>query len=142
MTSANFRRFAWTDRAERAALLVAEDLRTDVEIAAEAKITDRQLRNWKAHPEFAQRVQEHVEATRAAVKAEGIANRQNRVDALNDRWQRLQQVIEARAEEHRDVPGGSTGLLVRQVKLVKIYSVPGQDLEDDEPDAADVLCSA
>src|SRR5579864_2178062 len=60
MTSANFRRFAWTDRAERAALLVAEDLRTDVEIAAEAKITDRQLRNWKAHPEFAQRVQEHV----------------------------------------------------------------------------------
>ena len=51
-------------------------------------------------------------------------------------------MIEARAEEHKDVPGGSTGLLVRQVKLVKIYSVPGQDLEDDEPDAADVLCSA
>ena len=134
--------FAWSGRADRAAVLVAEDLRTDVAIAAEAGIAERQLRRWKNHPDFAARVDQIRAELRAAVVAEGIANRQNRVDALNQRWQRMQMVIDARAIEHADVAGGNTGLLVRQVKLVKIYSTTTSPDDVDEPDEADVLISA
>jgi len=134
--------FKWTGRSDRAAVLVAEDLRTDEEIAKEAGVTKRQLERWKQHPEFAARVDQVGEQLRAAVLAEGISRRENRVAALNDRWQRLQQVIEARAEDMPDVPGGSTGLLVRQVKLVKVYSTTTNPDDVDEPDEADVLISA
>jgi hypothetical protein len=141
-TSANFRSFAWSGRSDRAALLVAEDLRTDAAIAAEAGISDRQLRTWKAHPDFAARVDQVRAELRAAVLAEGIASRQNRVDALNERWRRMQRVIDARAIEHADVPGGDTGLLVRQIKLVKIYSTTSSPDDVDDPDDTDVLISA
>lgn len=134
--------FKWPGRSERAALLVAEDLKPDVEIAKEVGVSERQLERWKQHPDFAERVQEHRDAARALIRAEGIANRQNRVDALNDRWLRLHQVIAARAIEHANVPGGSTGLLVRQVRLVKVYSATTNPDDVDEPDAADVLISA
>ena len=42
-----------------------------------------------------------------------ISERQNRIDALQDRWERLRAVITARAAdpELRKVPGGETGLL-------------------------------
>jgi flagellar motor switch/type III secretory pathway protein FliN len=43
-----------------------------------------------------------------------------RVEALNDRWEKLHQVIaeRARSEEMQGVPGGSTGLVVKTVKAV------------------------
>jgi len=37
---------------------------------------------------------------------------------LDDRWQRLHDIIAARAEEYANVPGGSTGLLVRRVRAI------------------------
>ncbi len=57
---------------------------------------------------------------RVAIKAEGIANKQNRIDRLNADWLRLQQVIAERAADPTmaDVPGGTTGLLVRTVKAL------------------------
>src|SRR5262249_27057215 len=40
--------------------------------------------------------------------------------ALNDRWSRMQQIIEARANhpDYANIPGGRTGLLVRSVKQI------------------------
>lgn len=134
--------FKWTGRSDRAAVRVAEDLKTDEEIAAEAGVTKRQLERWKQHPEFAARVQQHRDELQAAVVAEGITRRENRVDALNERWRRLHAVINARALEHANIPGGNTGLLVRQVRLVKVYSTTTDPDEVEEPDAADVLISA
>lgn len=124
--------FEWTGRADRAALLVAKDEQTDDAIAGEIKITRRTLERWKLSPEFSGRVQEHRDLWRAEIKAKGIADRQNRIDALNDRHERMQRVIESRAEMHADVPGGDTGLLVRQAKLVKVYDAKGSPDGDDE----------
>src|SRR4051794_1954111 len=57
-----------------------------------------------------------------------ISNRQKRVDALNDRWQRMRKVIEERsndpemtattAEGVPVVAGGSTGLLCKTLKSI------------------------
>ena len=123
-------------------MLVAQDEQTDVQIAAACKISESTLERWKRHPEFAACVQEHRDAWREQIRERGIAERQNRVDAQNDRWRRMQMVVDARAEEHADVPGGESGLLVRQVKLVKVYDAgkagaDAADDEDDKPDAGD-----
>jgi hypothetical protein len=66
--------------------------------------------------------------TRAATRAvekEGdkllrfaIAKRENRLEALDDRRQRMNEVIRARAEDMEDVPGGATGLLTRKYKSI------------------------
>lgn len=120
--------FRWSRVRERAAELVAADELSDEDIARQCGIARRTLATWKRHSGFEQRVAEHHAAWRAAIRAEGIANRQNRINALNDRWERMQRIIEERAadtvsgmivdeigEEHV-IPGWSTGLLVRQEK--------------------------
>ena len=108
--------FKWNQRSERAAVLLAEDLQTDEQIAAEVGVTRRALAKWKNRPEFAARVQDHLSAFRAQVRAEGIAVLENRILALNARWRAMQSVIKERADDPKmkDVPGGTTGLLVRE----------------------------
>lgn len=115
--------FCWTKKRERAALLVASDERTDEEIAQECGIARRTLHAWKGHEEFQARVAQHVDAYRAAIRSRGIAIKEHRVAALQERWNGMRRVIRERgeAEEMQAVPGGVTGLLVRQVKLVKVY---------------------
>lgn len=65
-------------------------------------------------------VEAETQILHEAVRDEGISSRQNRVDALNDRWHRMKQVIDERAVEPgiENVPGGSTGLLVRSHKMI------------------------
>jgi DNA-binding XRE family transcriptional regulator len=112
--------FRWTTQREQAAQLVADDALSDQSIADKLGVTRQTLANWKREPAFQQRVAEHLEAAREAIRAEGIANRINRVNALNDRWNRMRTVIEERAEDEamQDVPGGKTGLLVHQTKAI------------------------
>lgn len=112
--------WAWSARKELAALRVAEDQQPDTAIARECGVVERTLERWKRHPVFAARVQAHVERLREVALKRGIARREKRVAALDDRWQRMQRVIAARAAdpEHAAVAGWQTGLLVRQVKGV------------------------
>jgi hypothetical protein len=114
-----YRQFRWSGARRRAAVLVAEDSLTDVEIAARVGIHERQLRNWKADPAFRERVGEHVAALEAVALRYEIAKRARRVAALDDRWHRMARVIEARGREmDGEAPGAETGLLVRQVKVI------------------------
>src|SRR5579859_7782272 len=89
--------YQWTKPRARAAQRVAEDVWTDEEIASSLGVNRVTLHRWKSHAEFKQRVDEIVEQTKAALKAEGIVRRQNRVDELNDLYGRLRSVIDARA---------------------------------------------
>jgi len=107
----------WTRTTERAARLVAEDQQKDEAIAASLRVRRSTLDRWKRRPEFQARVAEHVQAFREALRGQGIAERQNRVAALNDRWAALKQVIAARAADPTmKGPGHETGLLVRTYK--------------------------
>lgn len=126
--SPNVTDFVWTKRREKAAQLVAADEQTDEQIAAAVGITKRQLERWKRHPAFQARVAEHVQAWRERILAEGVAVREKRVEALNERWERLRRLIAARTEDLRDeTPGGETGLLVREPMLVKVYEASELD---------------
>ncbi len=110
----------WTRKRERAALQVAEDHLTEEAIAKQAGVTKVTLWTWRKHPDFAARVEAHKARWAAEIEQEGIANRQNRVNALNERWRLMQQVIEARAADATMKGAGhETGLLVRSVKPTK-----------------------
>lgn len=142
--------FQWSTRAQSAALLVAKDDQPDQAIADQLGIGRRTLARWKLHPDFQARVQEHRDGWALEIKDKGIADRQNRVDALNDRWRRMQTVINERAEDPgvAMVPGGSTGLIVHDVKgvgkgedfrLIDLYAVDVgllKELREHEKQAA------
>lgn len=110
--------FRWTTRREQAAGLVAAGVLGDEAIAQQAGIGRPQLWRWRQHPEFAARVDALVAEQRAAVAAQGIADRQNRVAAQDDRWRRMQALMAARATAYQDGPGGETGLIVMQHKAL------------------------
>lgn len=119
-------RWEWTQQRETAAALLALG-ELSVEQIADAVGCDRNtLWWWRKSPEFAARVKEHLATVRAAVMQEGIAQKANRIRALEDRWRRIQSVIEERAafyanhedEEVRTAPGVRSGLLVRRVRVV------------------------
>lgn len=118
--------FKWTKRSEQAALLLAEDKQSDARIAAAIGITERTLRRWKCVPEFRARVASLVAEFREAIRGRGIAEWQNRMDAYNDRWARMQQVIEERAKQHANIDelaasaaaGASTGLMVLTIRFL------------------------
>ena len=113
--------FRWTGQRERAAWMVAEDRLSNEAIAAAVGISRQAIDNWRRHPDFKARVDAHRQAFRHIILTTGIADKARRVEALHDRWQRLHQVIEARAadERHRDEPGWTTGLLVHQARFDK-----------------------
>jgi hypothetical protein len=122
--SPNVTAFSWAAKAEQAAGLVADDTLPDEQIAQALGITKRTLERWKLHPDFAARVAGLVQSARDAVKAEGIANKQNRIAALQDEHDRIAQLIAARAGDLAgEVAGGDTGLLVRTAKVVKVFEI-------------------
>ena len=128
------RKFTWNDKRLEAVALVADDVLKDDEIATRLGITRMQLYNWKQHPVFQAAVTEHTEAVRAAIRAEGIASKQNRLDAYNEDWNRLEALIQARAASPlmQGVDGGSTGLLVAEPMIVKVYEADAGDADDDD----------
>lgn len=116
--SVNVGDFQWSPSKEQAALLVAEDSKSNPDIAAAVGVTARQLERWKRLDAFRSRVEEHRKLWRDELAAEGLASQKNRLAAYNDRWRRMQRVIEAREADPAlaNAPGGNTGLMVRQQK--------------------------
>jgi len=82
--------------------------------------TVQTLDSWDArltkNDKFYVRVRELQTTIAEGVTVREISSRDARVHALQDRWDRLRRLIEVRAAEMADVPGGETGLLVRDYK--------------------------
>lgn len=129
--SANVSEFAWSGRKLKAVELVAQDVLTDMEIAAECGVTERTLERWKRVPAFAEKANEVKTAIAAAVRSEGIANKQNRIDAAMARWDDLETIRQERgADEHiATFPGGKTGFVCPELKLVKVVDQTGEGTE-------------
>jgi hypothetical protein len=62
-------------------------------------------------------VSEIAESMAAEIRGKGLVELSNRVDALNERWDGLQQVIKERAMASAE-PGAGSGLLVRTFKQI------------------------
>lgn len=132
--AANGSGWTWSGVKERAAALVADDDLTDDEIVAQLGIAERTFYRWKARPEFQERVDELIDALEATAKRRAIARLSKRLDAYQDRWERMRRLIEARAADQqlRLLPGGDTGLVVGRLKSVKLQYA---ESEMDEAEA-------
>lgn len=126
LTSLNFTKldmiseFKWDKFRRKAATMVADGKHTDQQIAEAVGVSRQTIDAWRKVPEFKLRVQEDVEKFRTSVMTTGIADKNNRLEALNDRWNRMQELLRIRAgETPSDVLGGETGLLVRREKETK-----------------------
>lgn len=107
---------------EAAAVLLAEDRLTDSAIAREVNVSASTLREWKKRPEIVERIRWHRDQMMQHARGIGIAVRERRLSAIQDRWQRAHALLYARAQHYANDPeakeiGGDTGLLVRQVKI-------------------------
>ena len=145
--------FPWDESRRESAQLLADGKLTDQEIADRAGVARTTLWRWRKHPEFAAEVEGHLEAFRSEVRRRGIADRERRIKALNDRWNRLQRVMEERADDPSmaNVAGGRTGLLVHNVKsvgfgetaqIVDLYEIDAallKELREHEKQAAQEL---
>ena len=115
-------RFAWTPQTEKAAVLIAQAKLKRWEIAEQVGVDERTLLRWLKRDDFSARVIELAEDIAAEVRRIGISSSTARVRALNDRWNRMQRVIEARAEhpDYQNTPGGDQGVLIRRVKRISV----------------------
>lgn len=115
-------KFTWRTNSRRAALLVAQDKLTDERIATECGVSKATLERWKDHPDFRAKVSKRTEEILASLRDKGIAEKSNRIASLNDRWEKLHQVIRERGADPSmvDIPGGTTGLVVRQLKSIGV----------------------
>jgi len=93
------RPFAWTKTRETAAFLVADDRLKDEEIAAKVGVTGRQLDRWKVHPEFAERVREHVAAWKAEIRRRGLAIKERRVESLIRDFEATEVIVQERGKQ-------------------------------------------
>ncbi len=92
-----------TGKKLQAIALVAADKLSNAQIAAKVGVSPRTLDNWKADPEFKAEVERLLNAWHQQVFEKGIADRRRRVYRQNDRWRRLQAVIEQRAKRGREL---------------------------------------
>ena len=126
--------FRWDKKKRLAAQRMAEKELADHEIAEEAGVHRSTLYEWRKHPEFMEQVDSIASELGELYRRRGIGLHARRLAALQDRWERMQRVIEQRASDPKflGVPGGDTGLLVHMVKgvgkgdnfqLIDLYAV-------------------
>jgi hypothetical protein len=110
--------FAMTPARLQAADLLAEGGLSVTEIAGRIGVSRWAIWDWGRHVEFCRVVRQRREFYEAQAVSYGVALRAKRLEAAQDRWRRMKELIEARAAAMTDVAGGATGLLVRRVRAV------------------------
>lgn len=80
-------------------------------------------------------IAEAIAAYRAEVKRQGIRALENRLDAQDDRWNRINGMISARAEYFKDdpLPDARLGLMIRRLKSARHSYEPDPNDEDGKP---------
>ena len=113
--------FEWTSKRVEAAVRVAEDTLSNQEISDLLDINPKTLTTWKQHPIFITRVDELIVGLQDRARRRGLARLDKRQDAQFDRHRRMVDLVEARADQHKDDgPDGATGAIVRELKSVTV----------------------
>jgi hypothetical protein len=122
---------------QRAAALLADGEKTGEEVAHEVGVNRWTLWSWKQHPDFTARVRQITEGAAEELERHAIALKARRMRTYDQRWRALLAIIAARAADPamRSVPGGTTGLLVRRVKIIG-SGENAREVEEYEVDTA------
>lgn len=106
----------------QAAQMLADGSFTVAEIAEQIGVKDRTIYRWQKDPEFQSTLNRHRDVLEAAILQEGIARKAQRIKRYAERLAKLDQVIEERGNDRQmvNIPGGTTGLIVRQLKSIGV----------------------
>jgi hypothetical protein len=109
----------WTEQRAKAAALLARGL-SAAEVARTVGMTREGLFKWRRQPAFRARVASLVRRRAGIPEQFAAAHNVHRVKSLQQRWDKLHQIIAERgaAPEMKNVPGGTTGLLVQRIKSI------------------------
>lgn len=122
-----------------AAKMIASNEMTFGRIAEELKITEITLMNWRSRADFQQKVAEYAEGIVQATSTLKFSARNRRIEALNKLAEDYEIIMQERAawyaEHLPEVPGGRTGHLVHQIKVVGVGK-NAQVVEEDVLDKA------
>lgn len=100
--------------------MLAEDELSDEEIALHCGVSRQTIANWKKDSGFAGLVGDQVGRLNAAMLRLPIAKKRERLKTLNTLHQKAMRVIEERSADMEDeATATGTGLLVRQIKIVR-----------------------
>jgi hypothetical protein len=115
---------------KQAAELIALCELSDTAIAERLNVALITLRRWRKNDSFTSLIKRYRERVNRSFARYAISRWEHRLARANREWERLQMVIEARANDPtmKDVPGGSTGLVVRKVK--RVHTGDGFQLAD------------
>lgn len=102
---------------EEAAQLVAEGRLDYGEICEKLGFDRKTFYRWRRDPAFDARVEEILTEIMRPVKRLAIARKAYRLAVLNTAHTKIEELIKSRARDLAEVPGGETGLLVRQFKV-------------------------
>lgn len=92
-------RYKWTRPKLQAAELVAQGELTVVEIAGEIGVSFQAIYNWLKHPAFQAKIDERIAEIGASVNRRKISRIDQRIEAYNRVWIKLEKLIERRLEE-------------------------------------------
>lgn len=122
--------FLWTMQTEQAAALMAEGKVPDARIATRLKVDRSTLWRWKQHPEFRERVQSLIAAFRQAIREQGIAVLENRVERLNADWNSMQALRDARAKDARDTRVANDKAVAAHIEGSRKCGASDKQIED------------
>ena len=111
------REFKLTAKILKAAYLYANN-ESQREIAKQVPCSVSSLHKWLEEPLFQREVSKQLRKLQTELSRVSIANRLQRIKKLDRLASKLEGVMEARAEQHKDVPGGDTGILAHDVKSI------------------------
>jgi len=121
-----------------AQMIAANELPFD-RIAEEMKVSRVTLDNWRSREDFQHKVAEYIQEIVQATSTLKFSDRNRRIDALNKMAMDYETIMRERAEWYTEklpeVPGGRTGHLVHQIKVVG-FGKNAQVVEEDTLDKA------
>lgn len=98
--------------------LACEEGKSNSEIGAILGYHPATIHAWLRRPEYVAAVKHWHELLEEEVLRLSSATKANRLKVYDDLVQRIYQVIDGRAESLSHIPGGASGLLVKQVKTI------------------------
>lgn len=111
---------AVTPQQQQGVNMFAEGTFSHVQISLACGVSRMTVQRWREEPVFMRAVAATRKMLLNEVREMGIAVKMRRLKAMNDRWERLQRIMDERAKDSQwaEVAGWKTGLLVHDVKTV------------------------
>lgn len=98
--------------------MALEEGMSNAQIAEKVGVSSGTIATWLKRPEYKEAINRYNELLQEETFRLSVANKSRRIQDYQNIRDRIQTVIDGRAEAYSHIPGGKSGLLVKQVKSI------------------------